>query len=180
MSGDLNGRTTLVGLIIILITFAMSVLTWPRAQREDKPDRAVPALFIVEAACPFPDKATESALRLERRGRLFAERYPYDPEDGIRGAQLLLEAHACYRLAGSDVDIRRTQEFARDLMQRVEADYASARLVLKDALASGHWDVIAGEVHRLLGLTRHLPPGAYVEWLRETAGRANARASMAQ
>ena len=180
MSKDQGRRAVLAGLTLMLVGSTVALLRWPREQAETKPPLAIPSLFAANAACPFPDRPGQSAARLERNGKLLAERYPYDPQDGVRGAQLMLQAHACYRLERSHSDMRRTKQSAWELTERVEADYAAAQLVLQDALASGHWEVAAGELRRLLGFTRHLGPGAFVRWLRETQGKVIAHASVAR
>jgi hypothetical protein len=117
----------------------------------------------------------DRGFRAERQGHLRAERYPYDPRDGVRAVALFQQAYSCYRAAGLDADADRALSLATVLMTRINVDYASSRLALDDALVREQWNVAAEEVRRLLGLTGHLPGHAYVEGLSSLAGKVSTR-----
>lgn len=179
MSESPKQRLLLLGTCALLTGGVVSWVWW--AQRSPAPggeEVPAPALFVQKFACPRLDASETAALRLERAARLRAERYPYDPEDGVRGVRLFRQARACYQASGSDADATRAGRLGDRLMRRVETDYASARLVLREALRRGRSSWAARETERLLAMTRHLGPDPYVHWLQETAGRLSAHAPL--
>ncbi len=179
MSESLKRRLLLVGTCVLLVGSLVCWAWWaqqtPAFGREEVP---APALFPRTFTCPRLDASEAAGFRFERAARLRAERYPYDPEDGVLGVRLFLQARACYQAFGSDADAARSARLGDELMGRVETDYASARLVLREALRRGRSSWAARETARLLAMTRHLGPDPYVLWLHETAGRLSAHAPL--
>lgn len=144
--------------------------------RDEGGSRSHPNLFHGDRRCRSRRNISTQADRMARRGRMLAERYPYDPGDGIRAASRLLEAEHCYRLAGKKTEARRIHRLTNELVAKIDADYASARLILEHALKSKRWSLASAEAERLLALTAHLGPDAYVEWLRDISGKVAALA----
>jgi hypothetical protein len=145
---------------------------WPRLDpSKSTANESFPSLFEEASTCPQRRASEQSAQRIERAARLHAERYPYDPEAGVRATHLLMQSGDCYRALGAEADARRVQSLATELRERIDTDYASSRLVLDRALRLARWELVDQELQRLLAMTRHLREGAYVRWLRETAGK---------
>jgi len=172
-------RFVLIGFPALLIGVVVCILWWPDFVPQASPgNESFPSLFGKGATCPQPRASERAAQRLERAARLHVERYPYDPEDGVRAAHLFMQSADCYRAVGAEAEVRRVEAVIKTLRLQIETDYASARLVLDRALRLGRWEIVDREIHRLLGMTRHLPEGTYARWLRETAGRAAAHARL--
>ena len=160
-----------------LISIATFVLLCDRAAEEHTvPEPAAPALFAETTRCPVEVDAFEHARRSEQVGRLQADRYPYDPSDGIRAVQSYQSAESCYRRAGSPADVRRVIEFKAAFALAVNTDYAASRLSLANALERRRWSAAFAEVRRLLRLTEHLGQNEYTEWLKNKVGRLAVRA----
>jgi hypothetical protein len=142
----------------------------------ERPVDTYPALFGIAPACLSQARSLEHARRLEELGLLRADRYPYDPRDGIHAVELYQQAESCYRAAGALLDATRVHAAVIDLSSRVQTDYAAARLSLSKALKAERWSVALEEVRRLLLLTEHVAKHDYVEWLKKIVGRLTARA----
>lgn len=169
----------LIGTCVLLLVGLAAWAWWAqRTPTRGAEEVLAPALFPQTFACPRLHASETAGFRLERAARLRAERYPYDPEDGVRGVQLFLQARACYEAADSGPAASRVTRLGDGLMRRVETDYASARLILRQALRRGRSSWAARETRRLLAMTRHLGPDPYIHWLHETAGRLSAHAAV--
>ncbi len=138
---------------------------------------AYPALFVDVATCSPRGEAFRNGRRAEELALLRADRYAYNPRDGVRAVQRYQEAEACYRLAGAERDAARVRRSSSELSARVDTDYAAARLNLVNALEQDRWSDALSEIRRLLLLTEHLRRHEYVEWLEKNIGKAAARAS---
>ncbi len=136
-----------------------------------------PSLFGAPPPCSPDGQSVRRATRLERQGHFFAERYPYDPRDGVQAVLRFQEAHSCYQDSGLLEPARRTRQLASGLMARINVDYASSRLVLESALVTEKWSVALSELSRLLRLTEHIGDHAYVEHLGSIVGRVSIHAS---
>lgn len=134
-----------------------------------------PTLFEPARQCPRTSRARELGRELESRGRLRADRYPYDPRDGIAALRHYQEASSCYRFSGSRSDVARVESAALTLATRVQTDYAAARMNLMRALETKRWAAARAEVRQLLLFTEHLEERDYVEWLESTMGWLTAR-----
>ena len=150
---------------------------WATRATEDttKVLRSHPALFARPYACSAGSNADVHARRFERYARLYMERYPYDPADGVRAVAHFRKAASCYASAGHKSDAVRATTRARNLSSQIETDYASARVALQKTLASRNWSSALPEAHRLLRLTQHLRPDPYVTWLEKTVRKVAAR-----
>jgi hypothetical protein len=138
-----------------------------------------PELFLEVALCSHADRALTSARRSEELAQVRADRYPYDPADGILAVRLYGTAEECYRLVGLDSSASRVGDAASTMTLRLNTDYAAARLGLARSLEQERWSTVLHEAHRLLRLTHHLGRTEYVEWLEGILGRAAARATEA-
>jgi hypothetical protein len=150
-----------------------------RDSRDDERRTPHPKLFQESSSCPTSSDHVVLAARLEERARLRADRYAYDPRDGILSVERYREAEACYRAAGDHDGASRTSEMVATMSARIDADYATARLNLINALTRERWHEALSIVRRLLLLTDHLGRNEYVEWLHQIEGRVSARAATA-
>jgi len=170
------------GVILVLSACALvavAVVLLARTHPSER-KRAVddyPELFAEEVLCRHRGDVLAHGRKAEELARLRADRYPYDPGDGIRAVHRYQEAEACYRSAGADSAASRVRQARIALTVRVNTDYAAARLNLVNALERERWSAALGEIHRLLLLTKHLRRHEYVEWLNRTIGRVAAKAS---
>lgn len=173
-----------MGLITLLSILALALFVALLGHRahpgtSNRPIDDYPELFAEAKACPRRRPNLENAYRLEELARLRADRYAYDPRDGIRAVHRYQEAEACYRAAGEESEALRAGRASARLADRVNTDYAAARLNLVNALEQERWSVALGEIHRLLLLTDHYGRHEYVDWLKRIIGRVAARASTA-
>ena len=137
--------------------------------------RAHPTLFGEQSNCPSREDPLRSGIRAEEMARSRADRYPYDPRDGVRAVQGYRVAASCYDVAGRPSDADRTRGAAQELAGRVVADYAAARLSLANAIEAERWADVLRETRHLQLLTSHLGGHEYVEWLKKIVGKATAR-----
>lgn len=165
-TAGLLGAFVLVGSLVVWRGFVSN---------EDRSGGSVhrphPPLFQPERRCPDSNGTFGQASRLEQQAHFHAERYPYDAKDGIRAVHRFQEAASCYRAGGSNPAAERARQSASQLIERIEVDYASARLVLTNALEKQQWSVAHAEVRRLRALTAHLASDGYVDWLRGISGK---------
>jgi hypothetical protein len=138
-----------------------------------------PNLFLRGSLCSHPERSLVTARRSEELAYIRADRYAYDPADGVRAVRLFAEAEACYRMGGLTGAASRVRNAASLLILQLNTDYAAARLSLARSLEQKRWAVAHREVQRLLRLTHHLGRNEYVEWLEHILGRAAARATEA-
>jgi hypothetical protein len=152
-----------MGLIALLAVLLFVVLpSWLRAPstlgpRNHPPDD-YPDLFVESVACPHRRDVLSNGHRSEELARLRADRYEYDPQDGIRAVHRYLEAESCYRAEGY-----------------VRGAHSTHRLL--NALERERWAAALSEIRRLLLLTDHIGRHEYVEWLRKNIGKVAAKAS---
>ena len=138
-----------------------------------------PELFSASAPCPEESKHREVGARLEERARLRADRYAYDPRDGVLSVRRYRQAAACHNAAGDEVAASRARALGTVVSARIEADYAAARLNLVNALEREQWKAALAIIQRLRRLTDQVGRSEYVDWLDEIEGRVAARASSA-
>lgn len=125
-----------------------------------------PALFAESYACPRNGDAGANALDAEYRAFSHADRYAFDPADGVRAVELFGEAKTCWSSAGQADRARRAGEFQAELVQEVDTQYATARLTLARAISGERWDLATEATERLQALTKHLDEeDPYVNWL---------------
>ena len=180
-TGPGNGGKGAFALVTLLALLALG--WWLSAQ--DTPVTAhrrldeYPELFVEEGSCSAKGDALPKGRRAEELARLRADRYAYDPRDGVRAVGRYLDAESCYRAAGDAVGVRRARRAGASLAARVNTDYAAARLNLLNALERERWSVALTEIRRLLLLTDHIGRHEYVEWLSEIIGRVTVKARTA-
>ena len=170
-----RGTLALLGVIAALVAWRTGPRSGPELALVPNP----PGLFEEGGGCPRPHSLHDLARKLERRGRLRADRYPYDPHDGILAVRDYRQARDCYGSAGAPNDAARAEASAVMLQARVETDYAAARMNLSRAIQSQRWAAALAEARRLRRLTDHLGEHDYVVWLKSIMGRATARRTMA-
>jgi hypothetical protein len=171
-------------LLTLLLAFALLALTplfgdsaTPSAVGTSRVQH--PELFLQGSVCSHPELPAVAARRSEELAHVRADRYAYDPADGVRAVELYGEAEACYRLGGLASSASRVHAAASLMIFRLTTDYAAARLSLARSLEQERWSAALREVRRLLRLTHHLGRNEYVDWLEHILRRAAARATEA-
>lgn len=167
----------LFGVFVGSLAWVLATSSSGRSSRREKPLH--PMLFEGFEGCPSGRRSNTSPDELLRDGRHRAARYPYDPGDGIRAVRHLRCAETRYRSLGLNAQADEVRRSVSTLRARIDADYASSRLLLDEALAISNWDIASREVSRLLTMTAHLNGDAYVDWLREISGKVTTRATAA-
>lgn len=164
------------GYVRILVPF-LSVVCVAACEKSPGPAEriAFPELFNDNPACPESADPLTIAVRAEEQAGYRHDRYPYDPRDGVRSVRELGIAAACYDLAGRSYDAARLRTLRSQVRARISIDYSSARLSLSRAISSKDWNRALAETRRLQLLTSHLGGHDYVDWLRQTNGRATSR-----
>jgi hypothetical protein len=163
---------------VVAIAAGLTALIWeePRTVAE-RPVSDFPALFGTPQRCPSAPQAIPRATQAEEHAYFYAERYPYDPRDGIAAVHRFQEAQSCYRAAGLADRAQMAGRRASELIARINVDYASSRLMLENALDSEQWALALSEIHRLLRLTEHVGDHAYVTHLWSIVGKVSIRAN---
>jgi len=177
---DQPKRALLALATVVVVSAAVVGLT--RSYDGSSTDRPVydhPGLFKEPPPCFHGVRPAPRAARVERQGHFYAERYPYDPRDGIEAVIRFQEAQSCYEDANLLEHARRAGQLAADLIERINTDYASSRLVLENALASEKWVVALNEIRLLLRLTEHVGDHVYVDYLSRIVGKVTIRANAA-
>lgn len=168
-----------VGLVIVALgavaLVVIGFLLENGTARTDGTARAHPALFGESPTCPSRETALRRGIRAEEKARSRADRYPYDPRDGVRAVQGYRTASSCYEAAARPSDAERARLSGQALADRVVTDYAAARLNLANAIEAERWADVLRETRHLQLLTSHLRAHEYVEWLKELVGKATAR-----
>lgn len=173
-------RQTLLGIgLVAFSTVSVFLLRgWGDRSREPRaPTHEYPKLFRDSETCPRATDTLGAGGRLEVQARLRADRYAYEARDGVLAVGLYAQSAACYALAGAHGSSARAAREAAILSQRVEADYAAARLNLTTALGQDRWVRANAELHRLRAFTEHVEAHDYVDWLEEIARRVAARSA---
>lgn len=168
-----------VSLVVVTLgAVALIVASVLRARDPAKTNhapRSYPALFEEAHPCPGRGTPLEAGIRAEEAARFRADRYPYDPRDGVRAVLGYRTASSCYEAAGRAADAERAGFVGQELADRIATDYAAARLSLAKAVKAERWTEVLRETRHLQLLTSHLEGHEYVEWLRDLAGKATAR-----
>lgn len=169
-----------VGLLVVAL--AGIALVTSRSVRKDDETAIenggiqVPPLFAgTQPGCSSSQDAFHVGSRAEQVAQSRADRYPYDPRDGVRAVLGFETATSCYDLAGRPLDAGRTRVAGQELADRLGADYAAARLSLANAIESERWVDVLRDTRHLQLLTSHLEGHDYVEWLKKIIGKAIAR-----
>ena len=96
-----NRRMGLVALLAVLLFVVLLVARRPvNAGPRNHPLDDYPDLFVEPVACPHRRDVLSNGRRSEELARLRADRYEYDPQDGVRAVHRYLEAESCYRAEG--------------------------------------------------------------------------------
>ena len=164
--------------VCVLIAIALGFLVPKTPGEGNHPVDDYPELFTDEMLCRHRGDVLVHGRKEEELARLRADRYAYDPGDGIRAVHHYQEAEACYLSTGAKSAASRVHRTRTALIAQVNTDYAAARLNLANALEQERWSAALDEIHRLLLLTKHLRRHPYVEWLNHTMGRVAAEASI--
>ena len=164
-------RLAILAVVLVVAAVLVGLSLTDDGREEQAPARSHPILFGAPQPCSGDGQPARRARRAARQAHFHAERYPYDPRDGVQAVLLFEKARSCYQESGLRDQATRVDYLASDLAARINVDYASSRLVLESALASEKWGVALVELRRLLRLTEHVRGHAYVAYLWSILGK---------
>lgn len=125
-----------------------------------------PPLFDESYPCPQDGEVRANAIDAEYRAFSHADRYAFDPSDGVTAVRLFSTAVSCWSDAGEGEKSQRADGFRQELADEVNTQYATSRLNLSRAIAAERWDLAVRETLRLRALTHHLDQELpYTTWL---------------
>jgi hypothetical protein len=130
----------------------------------EAPSLAGPPLPCREAE---PGRAEHRGKEAERAAQAKMQRSAFVTREGIEAMDLLAEASTCFRVAGLEAESQRVETALGKWSERLNDDYASARLRLRVALAEERPENALGAVRELEALLAARPPSPYTEWLTE-------------
>jgi len=163
-----------VALVVVLGAAGYLFLTDEEASMPSLEGLEAPSLFTEPAsACP----AGQTGSTLEQAADSRADRYRYDPRDGVASVELYQQAAACFSAPEQASDAQRTTRQAQQMQQVVDADYAARRLRLSRALATEEWRQVERQSAALLSITVHIPDSDWRTWLEQIHRIAEARAA---
>jgi hypothetical protein len=114
-----------------------------------------------------PERATRRAREAEHAASAKMQRSAFVTREGVEALDLLAESSACFRAAGLADESARLDAAYTKWHERLNDDYASARLRLQVALSSERTESALGAVRELEALLSARPPSPYTEWLAE-------------
>lgn len=126
-----------------------------------------PPLFADPAACP-QSQATglpQFAGELERRAWAKQERSPFFVAESIEAVKLLRAARACYLKSGDESAASRLTKLLKSWTDRLNEDYAAARLRLRLAMQHERWADALKAVTLLETLGAAQTEHEYTVWL---------------
>ncbi len=165
-------KTKVSPLAVILGVLTAAMVAWALLGSPDpvasisSSDETAPQLFAKKASCRVSgDAAARLAEQRLEDALAKAERYVFDPHDGVEAGELLSQAAACFERSGEQ---RRTSSTKRRLAawkKRLERDYVSSRTRLELALREERYIDAKQEISTLRALLRGRKH-PYVEWLK--------------
>jgi hypothetical protein len=174
-----EAKRATVSPVIVLASLALAgLMIWALMDDDSGPALKsslpqAPALFEADKPCPFGGgQALASGLELEQAAMAHAERYNFDPRDGLSAVSSYRAAAACYTGGGDAASATRAQAKAQSWQTRLESRYQGHQLRLRLALDRGKNDHALSEVRQLKRLLRG-KNSEYVSWLTMAERRLN-------
>lgn len=152
---------------IALLIIGFSVF---KAVGRDQPSgRSVeaPILFAAQVPCPERDPliADHRAREAERAARAKAERFAFAFHDGVAAGRLFQESRACFESLGLANEVARLDDETRRWLERVNGEYAAARLRLRVSLDHKRYADALSATKELRALLTGREREPYTEWL---------------
>ena len=168
-----RGRRTGILKSLLFLAAALAIVSLVLGLRDGdgglpRPGAAPPALFSGDPAeCPEKGAAADHLGR-EARDEAFAraQRYPFDPREGVRAVEELSVARACFAAAGDRAEQASMAREHQRLRARVDEDYQVHCLRLEKAAQAGRYVEALVESRLLLAYLDHLE-GVYPDWLTQ-------------
>lgn len=169
-------RSGICAFAILVFGFVGWSHSQPRAATKIDSGRARPHPLLFETAsqCPSGGDARRSAAQYAYVAHSRADRYAYDPRDGIRAVVRFEQAANCYEAAGETAMAGEMRARALGLREAINADYATERLRLTNAVDQHAWSDALHATERLILLTQHLEEHDYVQWLNRLRRQVSA------
>ena len=151
-----------------LAALALAVFYFLQDRRPVAPraPATAPELFT-ERKIKCDDRAstmTQRGREVSTAGTAYWQRYPFDPQEGVRAYRLFLEAEDCFSGAGLPTLSDKAAQDRREVEDHMQRDYQTMRLQLMRALKNREHKVASGLVYELSRFIKHVP-GEYFDWL---------------
>jgi hypothetical protein len=165
------GRSSTLLLLTPVLLLLIGMAAFADGEPEIDPTASVeaPSLAGPPASCrePDPARAGPRAKEAERAAHAKMQRSAFVTREGLEALDLLAESSACFRTAGLEPEAARVEAEHRAWSERLNDDYAAARLRLRLALAEERPEGALGAVRELEALLAARPSSPYTEWLTE-------------
>ncbi len=174
----INPRVTFAAIVVAAFV-VWSQFQVSHGDMQSGRELTAPALFASLPGCSAAHDPGAAAERAERLAQSRADRYAYDPYDGILAVRHYAEAEACYLASGRSVEAAHAKREKERLHETIDADYAASRTRLLQAFENQHQKVVISEARRLIALTRGVEAteNSFVSWLHDVKRRTAARMS---
>ena len=171
-------RSGIVAFALLVFGFVGWSYSQPKATTKIDSGRTRPHPVLFEAVnrCPPNGNAQRTAERAGYVAQSRADRYAYDPRDGIRAVVRFEQAASCYETVGKAGMAGEMRARAGRLKEIIDADYATERLRLANAIDQRVWSDAVRATQRLVLLTEHLEEHDYVQWLKQIRRQVSAEA----
>ncbi|MCG8554972.1 MAG: hypothetical protein MJD61_06740 [Proteobacteria bacterium] len=168
MRGRMQGAVACVA-VLGSVAAAAGFWGWSLDQRSPAPNGPPPQApespFAAVSDCGHDGtRAVRRALGAEAQGSSLAERYAFDPGDGVDAVRLLSLAERCYDAAGRSDDVARMRRSLAQLEAMVLADYKRTLLRLRYFLRRGQHAQAKAEAQSLRRMLLHRS-GIFRGWL---------------
>ncbi|MFW6197532.1 MAG: hypothetical protein ACOC5B_01575 [Myxococcota bacterium] len=167
------GPPVIIAALVTLPIAAWMLLRSPNADEAHAGTADAPGLFDGQASCPAEgtDEAQDRAHELWEAAAAKAQRYHYEPSDGVQAVGLYERAVRCLRQAGQPDEAEVVGREAAPLRRRIEIDYRTYRLRLDRALEEERVEDALLATRILGALLGHRADDPYVTWLDQLERR---------
>jgi len=154
-----------VGLAVAVVIGGLMVMRGKRAPSLASRMPEAPLLLGPQPGCGDQGPAALArGVESEQAAIAKAERYAFDPHDGVDAVQLYGLSSSCYATGGDQAGARRAGTAEAAWRSKLDAQYQSHRLRLRLALDRGQNAEAYTQARALRVLLRN-ETGPYVEWL---------------
>ncbi len=169
--GAEGGRSSALLLLAPVLLLLIGMAAFADGEPEIDPTDSVeaPPLAGPPPACreQEPARAEPRAKEAERAAHAKMQRSAFVTREGVEALDLLAESSACFRAAGLASESARVDSAYHKWGERLNEDYASARLRLRLALTEQRSENALAAVREIEALLAARPSSPYTEWLSE-------------
>jgi len=152
---------------MVLLVFAVFYFLQDPQTHPPKAPTSAPEIFdkSVKLECKAkPERVGLRAAELQNAAEAYWHRYPFDPQEGIRAANMYLEAASCFTSVGELESAALMSKEHQGIVAHAENDYQTQRLQLSRALKNENYSLAETLLPDLARFVQHRP-GPYLEWL---------------